>query len=656
MRTITFILSIAFLISFFTGYSQLKGFPFGSFLHSELDMRTYEKDTTAAAVVLNEFGYAYIDNQTFNLLFEYHVKIKILKSDGLSQGNFSIPLYKGQGGKIELLREIKATTFNKVNGRVEETPIDAKNVYSENMSKNLDAKKLALPGVRVGSVIEVLYTIESPYIYNFRRWDFQADIPKIQSEFWAQIPANYIYNIVLKGPLSLSKNESSVVEKCVARGSAYANCALLKYGMKNIPAFHEEDYMTARSNFLSSINFELSEIHHFDGQIDKITREWKDAEQELRRDSRFGLQLKKGKEIGQRLLPLIAGITDEKEKAVIVYNFIKSSYRWNGVHTFLSESGIRKAFDQKTGDVGDINLSLIAALNFAGLIAEPLLLSTRANGLPTELHPVLSDFNYVVAKVNIGEQVYLLDATDPYLMFGMLPEKCFNGKGRVFGEKGSYWYDLTPRHRSRNLTMFDLTLHSSGSFVGKLERIFEGYESVNQRKHLTGFNTYEEYVADLRKKLGQIQVNNFEITGADDFEGPIKESFAITLEGFDRLDQTTLLINPFFANRIERNPFQSKERHYPIDFAIPFEKTMVLNLTYPDSYELVGAPERNAVALPQGGGKFLFEITNMGNRLTLNYVLSISKSVYNPVEYQYLKELYSRIIQVQNGDLILSRK
>jgi hypothetical protein len=56
----------------------------------------------------------------------------------------------------------------------------------------------------------------------------------------------------------------------------------MKVAMRNIPAFVEEDYMTARSNFLAAVHFELSEIVYFDGRTDKLTQEWKDAENELR--------------------------------------------------------------------------------------------------------------------------------------------------------------------------------------------------------------------------------------------------------------------------------------------------------------------------------------------------------------------------------------
>jgi hypothetical protein len=640
--------------------AQQYGFPFGKTLFDELTMTTYERDTTASAVVLNEFGNAYIDSENYNLIFNYHVKIKILKKDGLSQADIAIPLYKSTTGKKEELKDIKASTFNLVNNRIEETSLDLRNIYTEDLNKYWDQKKFALPNVRVGSVIEIMYTIESPFIFNFRKWEFQADIPKIQSEYWARIPGNYIYNITLKGFLKLTKNENSLISKCITIGSGYgagsADCAQYKFAIKNIPAFIEEDYLTAKVNYLSAINFELSEIRHFDGRVDKITKEWKDAEQELKKEQRFGGQLRRGKDISQKINEVIAGITDPIEKARKIYDFIKTWYRWNDTYGYFSEFGIKKAFDTKTGNIGDINLSLIAALNFGGLSADPMLLSTRRNGLPTEIHPVRSEFNYVVARVLIGDQIFLLDASDPFLMFGMLPERCINGKGRVFTDKGSFWEELKPKEKSKKITMLNLSLEQDGSFKGTIEHTYYGYRSVDQRKYIASFNSIDEYLNSVKKKLPSTKILSHEVKGFDDFESNITEKFEVVIEGFDDLNKNNLLLNPFFTDKIESNPFKSSERLYPVDFGIPMERTMILTLNIPTEFELVGKPESNALVLPNAGGKFLFDITLRENQVQVNYSLAINKTVFHSQEYHYLKELFGRIIQTQQTDLVFSKR
>lgn len=497
--------------------AQFNGFEFGKVSTRELSMKVYDKDTSAAALVLYEFGEAYIDNTgDHNLIFQYHVKIKILKKQGLQYADIQIPLRK-QDDHFERLRSIEASSFNINDGQITETKLDAKSVFTINKSQSLDIKKFAIPNVSVGTVIEFMYELESPFIYNFRRWEFQSEIPKVFSEYWVTIPANYVYNITLRGFYQLSKNESELLRGCFTPGAEVADCVRSKYAMTDIPAFVEEDYMTARSNFLSAINFELAEIKYFDGRVDKVTKNWKDAEIEMQKHTAFGVQLKRGKGImDDHIDGVVAGVSDPLTRAKRIYDFIKQWYRWDETYGKFSESGIKKAFEKRSGNVGDINLSLIAALQYAGLDVEPVILSTRANGIPIELHPVLSDFNYVVAKVNIDGKVYLADATDDFYPFGVLPERCLNGKGRVLNAKQSYWIDLKPAERARRISTLDLTLNEEGTVKGTILTSHAGYEAVSERKKIASFSNYEEYIRDLDNKFSALSIEKFELKNVDD--------------------------------------------------------------------------------------------------------------------------------------------
>lgn len=646
-----------FFVVFSIAISSAQDFPYGKVTPGDVAMTQYPRDTGAAAVVLKEFGEAYISTgERYSLIFKYHVRIKILNKNGLSQSDIEIPLDKdGSGMRVERILELKASSFNIVNGRVHEEALADRNIYTEDRHKYLSIKKIAIPNVRVGSVIELSYTLESPFVYNFRTWEFQSSIPKIESEYWARIPAIYQYNITLRGFLKLLKNESSIVKSCLSTGGFSADCSLMKFAMKDVPAFVEEDYMTARKNFVSSIQFELSEIRYPDGRVDKVTKEWKDAEQELRMDNRFGTQLRRGKEIGEEVRKLIVDETDETEKARKVYNFIKDWYVWNDTYGKYSEHGIKKAFDERKGNVGDINLSLVAALRFADLDADPVILSTRANGTVVELHPVLSEFNYVIAKVNIGDKIFLADATEKYYPFGLLPERCLNGKGRVVGEGKSYWIDLLPKDVRKTVSVLTLALDREGLMTGTLVTSFMGYEAVSQREDILSFPSTDEYIRDLKNSLGGMEITSYELKYVDDINKPLTRRLDIVLRAFEP-EVSNFLFSPFFLDKWSENPFKSNERLYPVDFATPLERTTVFNLEYPEQYEIANIPERVGLSLPNSTAKFLFEVKSIDNKISMNNSLSIKKALFTSTEYHYLKELFNRILQVQSGELVFKKR
>jgi hypothetical protein len=636
-------------LSLTTSAQEITGFPFGKTSYSDLEFNEYKADTSAGAVVINEFGEAFVENRNdHNIIFQYHVKIKILKKHALDAADFEIPLYRNET-KSEKLRSVKASSFNIENGSMREVRLEDKNVFTEDKG-HYDLKKFAVPNVRVGSVIEVAYEIESPFFFNFRSWEFQSEYPKIYSEYWATIPANYVYNITLKGFLKPIKNESERVIGCFGTGGG-ADCARYKFAMEFIPAFIIEEYMTAPSNFISAVNFELSEVIQLDGHRDKMTSQWKDAELEMKRNDKFGVQLKRGKDIADLIGPLIAGETDSLVIAKKVYNFVRDWYRWNEGYGMFSEFGIRKAFDTKTGNIGDINLSLITALRFAGLYTNPVILSTRKNGLPTDLHPVLSDFNYVVARVTINKKSFLLDASDDFYPFGLLPERCLNGKGRVLTEEGSSWVELRPANKRKSITNIILKLDSTGSLKGTTKTTYIGYEAVNMRKEIFEFNDEAEYIKDLKNNEKEFEIENVTIENYSDLESPLIKKMEINIPAAAS-GNNSFLFNPFLENRWTKNPFKANERLYPVDFGPPLEEIVSITIQYPQGYEIANLPEKTIVTLPNSSGRFALEYSNVDRVFKLSSSLMIVKSVFFSPEYPQLKEMFNVVTQIQNSDLL----
>ncbi len=641
----------------FSSAQKDNGFPAGS-TYSELEMTSYPADTSANAVVLNEFGEASIDNDgDNNLLLEYHVKIKILKKAGVEQANFIINLYK-DGSQKQFVKAISASTFNLNNKQLKEIKMEKTAIFNERFNENWEVAKFTLPDVQVGSVLDVKYTIESPFIFNFWPWQFQSDIPKVRSEFWARIPANYVYNTTLQGYLDLTKSESTIVKDCYTPGGGLmADCTLGKYEMKNVPAFVEEDFMTAKSNFIASINYELSQVRRFDGRVDNYTKSWPDVDHELRTHQEFGGQIKKASNVLEDIVKQKLGTeTDPIRKANLIYNYIKSTYTWNDNNGKYTENGVKAAFDSKKGNVSDINLSLVGALQAAGLNADPVMLSTRQNGSPQELHPVMSDFNYVVAHVNFGDSKVLLDATEKLLPFGMLPERCLNGKGRLVSKniEESGWVELKPQEKQKKNMLLNLTLDDDDTFRGSLTITSNGYEAFDTRTRMRSEGV-KEYEAAFEKGLSEMTISDYSIENLDDLSKPLIERMNVE-SSLEVSNPSTIYLNPFMVERWERNPLKSEQRLYPVDFGAPLETTFMLTLDYPEKFVVDELPTNAAIALPLKGGRYLFSANNFSNKISLTSIINLSKTVYSSGEYTALRELFNRMVQLQQSQIVFKKR
>ncbi len=313
--------------------------------------------------------------------------------------------------------------------------------------------------------------------------------------------------------------------------------------------------------------------------------------------------------------------------------------------------------EDHTGSVADINLSLVTALNAAGLNAETVLLSVRDHGTVNTLYPVLGDFDYVVAKVNIGDQSYLLDATDPLLPFGVLPFRCLNDKGRVFSlDKPSYWIDLNLPQKEKSTYSFDLTLTDDGKLKGTVTNYSIGYEAYERRTAIKKFNTVDEYVEDLNAKLPKLKILKSDISNLDSLDLPVCEKYEVEINLYDKMNSGNLTFNPFFMNRIMTNPFKLEDRSYPVDMGMPSDERYILTIHLPAQYTIETAPQVVSMALPNDGGKFLTAYDADSNSFTFSNVIQFNRSVYGPDEYPYLKELYNKIIQSEKAEMVFKKK
>lgn len=647
---------VAFVLPMITSAQDEVGFGFGKVSYKDVEVKTYPADTSAKAYVISEFGKTIFDYDNINeLLFDYHVKIKILRQEGLGQANVEIPLYKNEYGE-ETVRAIYASSYNIVNGHVQQTSLESKSIFTEKNGQYYNVTKFAIPNAKVGSVIEYQYRLRSPFKFNFRTWDFQSDIPKMVSEYHTVIPANYTYNVTLRGYLDLASHDSKIMQECFRLNGGSADCAFNTYLMKNIPAFKEEEFMTSKNNFLSSIRYELQQIKDFNGSVNKYTKEWKDADLEFKNSPSFGQQLKRSHGVLEEAVDaVIVGGDDMLTKAKKIYDLVKFRYIWNGMYGDHAENGIKKAFDEKKGNVGDINLTLVAALRYAGLTVDPVLIGTRGLGRPVEIHPVLSDFNYVIAKLDLDGKTYLLDAVDDFMPFGSISIACYNGIGRVMNSEGSFWMDIKPTEKDRTSTMITLKFSEDGDVTGTISEMYYGYAATRKRKQLAEFEDQRSYLEKKKASNHFWTILSYERTGESDLEKPLVEKYGIEFSAFEPGTEH-FLFNPFLVGRTESNPFKADQRMFPVDFAVPQDESIIIIVDFPESFEVTSMPDKIGLAIPNNGGKYIFGSLVTGNKLTVNSSLSIARPVFGPGEYPYLKEIFGKMVQAQGTDVIFQRK
>src|SRR5690606_23853749 len=283
--------------------------------------------------------------------------------------------------------------------------------------------------------------------------------------------------------------------------------------------------------------------------------------------------------------------------------------------------------------------------------------STRENGLPKTIHPVISDFNYLVAQVRVNGKKYFLDASEENLPFGLLPLRCINGSGRIiYSKKSSEWIKL--ENEIDASTHFDITgkIDETGQFKGKLRVIYKGLDALNHRNYIRKFSSLDSYIEERMNNSANMQIEDGNIYQLDSLDNDLVESYEISMDFRDNIHGNHFALNPILINGVTKNPFNLEERNYPVDLGSRQKETYSIAIHLPEGFVMERQPKNVALTLPEAAARYTFRSQYIEGNLVLKQDLSLNKAIYEVEEYFHLKEFYSRIIQHQKVDFAFIKK
>ncbi|MFY0625925.1 MAG: DUF3857 domain-containing protein [Reichenbachiella sp.] len=643
----------ALLLSDYQSIGQNLKLKFGKISIDDLKKSSYEIDTSASAIVLADIGkteFRYNESSGISLLFSHHLRIKILKTEGYDQANQTI-VYYTPSGEDEKVGAIKGYTHNLVDGKIVSTKLTKDGIFNENTHKTTKKRKITLPEVKVGSIIELRYSISSPYVQYFRNWNFQNDIPTLWSEYTALTSEYFNYKVRMEGYISPSFSDNKIYSNDPSLGQMKKSIIIYK----NVPAFIDEPYMTSKGDYISKVMYELSNVS-IPGQAYKnYSNTWEEVKKTYLESSSFGLTLNATGFTNKIIDELALEGKPDIEKSNQILTHLKRNMKWTGYNSDYVPSTLRKAYEDKEGNCTEINLILVACLRKAGIQAYPVLLSTRNNGFLRTFSPNSEQFNYTACLATIDGKSVLLDATNVYLPNFMIPQKCLNGKGLVIQEGSVSWVNLkSPKPKSTKVSAsFELT--DDGELEGSVKSTYDGYNASNKRKSVfkDGESTYiDEFVEESSWEIEEV-----EIADLKDYNSPLSISYDILGENDIESLGNMIYITPILIGRDVKNPFKSEKREYPVDFACPITKSYMAQIKIPEGYVVAEKPTNSAIGLPSKGGKYTFSITPSpdGKLLTIISRLKINKSMFVQDEYPYLKAFYEQMISKQAEQIVLKK-
>jgi hypothetical protein len=634
---------------------------------SLFEVKSCSFDTAANAMVLYDKQSIYFkyEEGDFYTYYSRYKRTQVLKKAGFDEGNMNIYYYSKSN--IESIMSIDAQTLNIDEKKsIKATKVNAKSIFYEKESDVMSVAKIVYPDVRVGAILEVSYVIRSKSIRFLNDWYFQSSIPSLKSVLKIKIPSFFEYTSLLRGKIPLSSNTSnSVYEKWPSHllglqndgtGLAEVGCIESVYTIDNLPAMYKEGFVGNIKDYYTRMEFYLSKVKMPYQAERTYSDSWDEIANELNKSGSFGLLLGSGNGAQAKAAKAIAGeVTGSKiDLTRAIFKDLQTKVKWNGIERLYPNGNLAKTYSGGVGNSADLNMLLVDMLREAGIKADPLLLRSKSLGKIQKLLPEFSQFNHVIAFVEIDSTKLYLDATNKFLPMGAPAPNSLNYYGfRLAPGKGE-WIDIIPISNANTSIVSKVSLSSEGVTMSKSQIQASDYEAVPLRVAL---NREESEKVVVEKEFSVDPSFSLGVCSSSNVEDPYSK-LKINAEAISiaKSDMTSVVyVNPFPVRIRTENPFKLKDRTYPICFSYPFSESVKVSFEIPEGYNVVEMPKSVEQRTEDGSLFFRLVVERIDKYIQFNGTLTVDKAEYSPEWYEAIKSIYGKSIDAYNSLIVLEK-
>lgn len=660
------------LLILLNSYANAQEFKLGKVSIAELEQKKHSKDTAASAAILFKTGstkFEYFQEEGFKAITEVAMRIKIYKKEGYDWANYAVQYFSGGNQSKETIMFSDAVTYNLVNGKIEKTKLKSEGEFLERVNRYWSRKKITLPNVKEGSILEFKYKIVTDRIGTLREFYFQNYIPVDYAQYTTYVPEYFVYNTKLKGFITPKREVEKATKSFMITSKERSGTHVSKtefsadkieyqetkttYTAENVPAMKEEAFVNNIDNYRTSVMQELSMTQFPNRPLKPYSTDWDAVAKTIYDDPDFGAELNKTGYFEDDLKGMVAGLTTQDDIISAILNYVKSSVKWNDYEGYSCNDGVKKAYKDKTGNVAEINLMLTAMLRASGLKANPVLVSTRDNGI--SFFPNHSAFNYVIAAVETANGMILLDATSKYSTPNVLPLRDLNWMGRLIRQDGtSEVVDLMPTKASIDNVAMMYAIDATGKITGKLRRQRTDHNAMSFRSEIDNVKE-EDYLEKFENENKKIEVTEYSRVNEKDAKLPIIENCSFSGTSLIDIIGEKMFVNPLLFFTQEHNPFKQESREYPIDYGFPFIDKYAVTIDIPEGYVVESLPKSSQVTMEGNMGDFKFNSNISGNKIQLSVSQQINTPIVPAEYYATLKEYYQKVVAKQTEKIVLKK-
>jgi len=587
-------------------------------------------------------------------------KVKILTESGLEKyGDMVSLVLRKENSKYEVEARVISP-----DGRV--TEVGSGDITRLDIGKHYEQYRIAFPGLKVGSVIEVKERIKSQFGDMAGRWDFAHEVPTLRSELVFKVPSGSKVRFNYSPP---REGEGEISPAVDGRYDVYS------FMMENVPAYKKEKLMSADHAGNPTLRYYTFHIPNeslekvldiekgsFKGQplyitwhnIAKIYGSYYDY---LRWDSDDeGDDYRKGKE--EFVAEFKSKGYDDVEEMLrsFVLNFREKFQPIEGGY-FLQRTNPEETYITKEGNRFELAYVMRETLRDLGIAASVVLVRDLGAGLLDRKMPDLHAFTSAILNVEHGGKEYWIDPGTHACRFDQVPWQCRGVDGLWLLPNGEFVFKKVSmgdadHNRFVNVEEAELTEH--GDLNGTARITIAGQNLIRLRKSIDedDESRFAEELVDLFKERYPTVFDEKSLSIVEESDDSLVVSYQYNIPDF--ADVAGDFMNVDFSRWVGlsyMDVFDEKERLFDIHFPFLRCDRACIRMKMPVGMEVVELPKN--VSRENDCLRYTRTIDVEGDTIIFRRCMVIKNSTITAADYAEIKEFVGETYKLDRETMVL---
>jgi hypothetical protein len=379
---------------------------------------------------------------------------------------------------------------------------------------------------------------------------------------------------------------------------------------------------------------------------------------------KFVYSLKKDRDqlpdaVVQKVQQLTSGVTDEREKIRVLYNYLQHQTRYISIQLGL---GGWQPFDasfvaQKGyGDCKALTNYMFSLLKAANIKSYYTLVKAGSGQNIIEDFPS-QQFNHVILCVPLQKDTMWLECTSQILPAGYMSDFTANRKALLIDEQGGVLVS-TPRYTiSDNKQIRNILgkIDAEGTLNMKVNTDYGGIQQDDLSGMINVLSKDKvQKILQEDLELSTYNVNDFKYTENKSILPQLNEQLDITVSGYATVSGKRLFVNPNILNRATRKIDIDTARTVDLVFNQEWRDEDNYEIEMPEGYQLEATPPN--VSLKTKFGTYGCSTKLEGNKIIYRRVREQFSGRFPAKDQTELANFFEDIYKADRGKMVLVKK